>query len=298
MRVLILGKTGQVGWELQRALAPLGEVVALGRDEADLEDAAKLSAAVVNASPDVIVNAAAYTAVDKAESEVARADRINHRAVGELGEIAAQRGAWVIQYSTDYVFNGDRPGAYAETEATDPQGVYGRSKRDGETALAASGAPHLILRTSWVHAGRGQNFVRTMLRLAAERPQLRVVADQIGAPTSAALIAEVTADAVARIGRGAPIEGGIYHLTAAGETSWHGLAQEAIAEAERLGAPLMAHAGDVVAITTADYPTPAKRPVNSRLDTRKLRAALGTSLPDWQSGVRQTVAQLLERPTA
>ncbi len=298
MRVLILGKTGQVGGELQRALAPLGEIVALGRDKADLEDAATLRAAVAGASPDVIVNAAAYTAVDKAESEVARAERINHWAVGELGEIAAQTGAWVIHYSTDYVFDGNKGAPYVETDATDPQGVYGRSKRDGETALAASGAPHLILRTSWVHAGRGQNFVRTMLRLAAERPQLRVVADQIGAPTSAALIAEVTADAVARIGRGAPIAAGIYHLTAAGETSWHGLAQLAIAEAERLGAPLIAHAGDVVAIGTADYPTPAKRPANSRLDAGKLRAALGISLPDWQSGVRQTVAQLLERPTA
>ena len=298
MRLLILGKTGQVGWELQRALAPLGEVVALGRVEADLEDAAKLRAAVADASPDVIVNAAAYTAVDRAESEAARADRINHRAVGELGEIAAQRGAWVILYSTDYVFRGDAPGAYLETDVTDPQGVYGRSKRDGETALAASGAQALILRTSWVHAGHGQNFVRTMLRLAAERPQLRVVADQIGAPTSAALIAEVTAHAVARIGHGAPIAAGTYHLTAAGETSWHGLAQFAIAEAERLGAPLTAHACDVLAIGTAEYPTPARRPANSRLDTEKLRETLGISLPDWQSGVRQTVAQLLERPIA
>ena len=293
MRILVLGKTGQVGWELQRALSTLGEVIALGRDKADFEQVAQLKSAVSNASPDVIVNATAYTAVDQAESEPDRADRVNHRAAADLAELAARRGAWLVHYSTDYVFDGRKSTAYAETDETAPQSVYGRTKRDGETAVLDSKANALILRTSWVHAGRGQNFVRTILRLASEREELRVVADQVGAPTGAELIADVTAHAVAAITRGTPIAAGIYHLAAAGETTWHGLAQFAVAEARQLGAPLKMTPEGILPINTADYPTAAVRPANSRLDTRKLRKALGTTLPDWRVHASRSVAQLL-----
>ena len=293
MRLLVLGTNGQVGWELQRSLAPLGAVIALGREEADLEDAAKLRDAVAGAAPDVIVNAAAYTAVDKAESEPERADRINCRAVAELAHMAAGRGALLVHYSTDYVFDGRKPEPYVETDATAPINVYGRSKLAGEQAIAASSARHLIFRTSWVHAGHGSNFIRTMLRLAAERDSLLVVADQIGAPTSAALIADITAQAIA-----ANLAPDTYHLTASGETSWHGLAQFVIAEARAAGIPLKAGPENIAAITTAEYPTPATRPANSRLDTTKLRAALGITLPDWREGARQSVTQLIERQAA
>jgi len=293
MRLLVLGRNGQVGGELQRALAPLGEVVALGRDGADLADAAGLRRAVEDAAADVIVNAAAYTAVDKAESEPELADRINHRAVGELGAMAAARGALVVHYSTDYVFDGSGSAPYREEYATGPRSVYGASKLAGERALAASGARHLIVRTSWVHAGRGHNFIRTMLRLAGERDSLRVVADQVGAPTSAELIADVTATAIR-----AGLADGVYHLAASGQTSWHGLAQFVIGEALALGAPLRARPENVVAIATAEYPTPAARPANSRLDTTKVRQALGLVLPDWREGARRSVRQLIEGAAA
>ena len=293
MRLLLLGKNGQVGWELQRSLAPLGEVMALGREEADLADAASLRAAVATAAPDVIVNAAAYTAVDKAESEPERADRINHRAVAELAALAAARDALLVHYSTDYVFDGRKAGPYVESDPTGPLGVYGQTKLAGEAAVTASGARALVFRTSWVHAGRGGNFIRTMLRLAGERDSLRVVADQIGAPTSAALIADITAQAI-----GAALAPGVYHLTAAGETSWHGLAQFVIAEALAAGVPLRARPETVTAITTAEYPTPAARPANSRLDTAKLRRALGIALPDWREGARRSVLQSIERAAA
>ena len=293
MRLLVLGKNGQVGWELQRALAPLGEVIALGRAEADLENPAQLRNAVIAAGPGVIVNAAAYTAVDKAESEPERADRINHRAVAELAAMAADRGALLVHYSTDYVFDGRKSGPYIETDATAPRSVYGRTKLAGEAAIAASGVRHLIFRTSWVHSGRGSNFIRTMLRLAAERDSLRVVADQTGAPTSAALIAELTAQAIA-----ANLASGTYHLTAAGETSWHGLARFVIAEALAAGVPLKTTPDAVAPVTTADYPTPAARPANSRLDTTKLRTALAITLPDWRDGARRSVTELIERQAA
>ena len=293
MKLLVLGGNGQVGWELRRSLAPLGEVVALSRNEADLEDAPGLRRAVLAVEPGIIVNAAAYTAVDKAESEPARADRINHLAAGELGAMAAELGAWLIHYSTDYVFDGTKPTAYTETDEPAPQGAYARSKHDGERAIAASGARHLIFRTSWVHSARGGNFLRTILRLAAERDELRVVADQYGAPTSAELIADVTAHAVAAIARNAAPAPGIYHLAAAGETSWHGLAQFVLEEAAGAGARLRVAASGVTAIITADYPAAAPRPANSRLDTTKLRNALGIVLPDWREGARRTVCELL-----
>ncbi len=293
MRLLVLGKSGQVGWELQRALLPLGEVIALGRAEADLEDGAGLRRAVLQASADIVVNASAYTAVDKAESEPDRADRINHRAVAELAELAAGRGTWLVHYSTDYVFNGEKPLPYVETDPVGPAGAYGRSKLAGERAVAASGANALIFRTSWIHAGRGHNFIRTMLRLARDRDGLRVVADQIGAPTSAALVADVTAHAIAAIARGAAPAPGLYHLAAAGETSWHGLACFAVEEALRRGAELQTAPERIEPIPTSQYPTPARRPANSRLDTGKLRAALGLTLPDWRVPAARSVEELL-----
>lgn len=294
MRILILGKNGQVGWELQRSLAPLGEIIALGRAEADLEDPASLKWAIDSASPDIIVNASAYTAVDKAESEPERADRINHIAVGEIGGLAAARGAWVLHYSTDYVFDGAKASPYVETDATNPLNVYGRTKRDGEVALERSSARHMIFRTSWVHAGRGSNFIRTMLRLAAERDTLRVVADQLGTPTSAEFIADVTAHAVARIRHGEKVVPGLYNLTAGGETTWHGLARFVIGEAQALARPMKTPAADVAAISTSEYPTPAKRPLNSRLDNGKLLNAFELTSPDWRHHARRTVIETLQ----
>jgi dTDP-4-dehydrorhamnose reductase len=293
VRLLVLGKTGQVGGELQRALSGVGEVTALSRTDGNFEDAAQLKRSVVNAAPDVIVNAGAYTGVDKAESEPDRADRINHLAVGELAKLAAQRGAWLIHYSTDYVFDGAKTSPYVETDPVNPINLYGRTKLAGERAVLATGAKALIFRTSWVHSGRGQNFIRTMLRLAAERDSLQVVADQIGAPTSAALIADVTATAVRAIAAGTTTEGGIYHLTAAGETSWHGLARFVIETALAQGATLRVTPDAVIPIATSAYPTAAPRPANSRLETSKLRAALNLALPDWRDGAQQTVAALL-----
>lgn len=294
MRILILGKNGQVGWELQRSLAPLGEIVALGRAEVDLEDAVALRTAIRAASADIIVNASAYTAVDKAESEPDRADRVNHVAVGEIGELA--RDAWVIHYSTDYVFDGLRPsGSYAETDKTAPQTAYGRSKLLGEKALSAANPKHLILRTSWVHAARGHNFIRTILRLASEREALRVVADQFGAPTSAEFIADVTAQAVTAIADGRSAEPGVYHLAAAGETTWHGLARFVLTVANECGLGLALRPDRVEAILSSEYPTLAARPQNSRLDTSKLAATFRTTFPGWETLARRSVQELAER---
>ncbi|MDX2144509.1 MAG: dTDP-4-dehydrorhamnose reductase [Rhodospirillaceae bacterium] len=287
MKILLLGVRGQVGWELHRALSPLGDVVACGRKEADLSnlDGLRTVAAVANA--DVIVNAAAYTAVDKAETEGAQAERINHEAVAVLAAHAKRSGSILVHYSTDYVFDGTKASPYVETDATRPINFYGSTKLRGEEAIQSSGCRHLIFRTSWVYAARGGNFVRTMLRLAATRDELNVVSDQVGAPTAAELIADVTALALYR-----GLDGGLYHLTAAGETSWHGFAQLVIGEAQILGRALKAGPGQVKAIPTAAYPTPAKRPANSRMSTDKLRTALGITLPPWQHHARRVVAEL------
>ena len=293
MTLLLLGKNGQVGWELQRALLPLGAVTACGRD-ADLLDLDGLRTLIRKMKPSAIVNAAAYTAVDRAESEPDLARRINRDAPAVLAEEAARLDAWLVHYSTDYVFDGTGTGAHAETDATAPLNVYGRTKRDGEEAIAASGCRHLILRTSWVHGAHGGNFIKTMLRLAAERPALRVVADQIGAPTGAELIADVTAHALRRAMTGNDGQlSGLYHLAAAGETSWRDFAVLVLAEAQKLGAALKASPETVEAIGTSDYPTPAKRPANSRLDTQKLRKAFGIHLPPWQAPVQRVVAELV-----
>lgn len=295
MKILLTGKNGQVGHELQRTLEPLGEVIAVDRDECDLASADAIRRLVAEVAPQVIVNPAAYTAVDKAESEPHLAQAINGTAPGVLGEAAARLGALVVHYSTDYVFDGSMPGAYLETDAPNPQSIYGKTKLAGERALQASGADYLIFRTSWVFGAHGANFAKTMLRLAAERDALKVVADQFGAPTSAALLAEVTAQALARYqtqGRaGFPF--GLYHLVADGCTTWHEYAQTVVRAAQQAGRPLRLTADDVLPITTADYPLPAPRPYNSRLDTSRLRQAFGLELPAWQSGLDDVLQQIL-----
>ncbi|MCY1669357.1 dTDP-4-dehydrorhamnose reductase [Rhizobium sp. SL86] len=294
MRLLLTGKNGQVGFELQRALAPLGEVAALDRTVCDLEDEASVRDAVRQFKPDVIVNPAAYTAVDRAESEEGRAHAINACAPAILGEEAARLGALVVHYSTDYVFDGKADGYYRETDATGPQGIYGKTKLAGEEALAATGARHVIFRTSWVFGAHGANFAKTMLRLAGERETLGVVADQIGAPTSAALIADVSAHVIRQLAATKTTDlDGIYHLVASGETNWHAYACHVIDYARAKGHAIQVAPDAIRAIATADYPTPAKRPANSRLDTRKLRDTFGLTLPDWKVGVDHVLEQIL-----
>jgi dTDP-4-dehydrorhamnose reductase len=298
MKILLTGKNGQVGFELQRALAPLGEIVAVDQDECDLSDAAAIRDLIRSVKPGVIVNPAAYTAVDKAESDTAAAEAVNARAPGVIGEEAARLGAWVAHFSTDYVFDGTKREPYVEADATNPQGVYGRSKRDGELALQASGARHLILRTSWVVGAHGNNFAKTMLRLAAEREQLSVVADQFGVPTSAALLADLTALLVRQVQLKGPDDFafGLYHAVPAGETTWHECACFVIEQALRAGKPLKAKPENIKAITTAEYPTPARRPANSRLNTTRFRQTFGLQLPSWQSGLQHILEEILSRP--
>lgn len=297
MKILLLGKNGQVGWELQRSLAPLGELIALDRHQADglngdLSNPEALRATIRQVQPDVIVNAAAYTAVDKAESETELADRVNGIAAGVMAEEAAASGAWLVHYSTDYVFNGQGTAAWRETDAVAPVNHYGFSKLAGERAITASGCKHLIFRTSWVYGARGNNFAKTMLRLASDRETLSVVADQIGAPTGADLIADVTAQAL-RQALQQPELAGLYHLAAAGEVSWHGYASEVIAFAKANGELLAVKA--IEPVETTAYPTPAHRPLNSRLNTQKLRATFSLHLPDWQSGVTRMLREILNK---
>jgi len=299
-RILLLGKNGQVGWELQRSLASLGELTALDRDGApgfcgDLTDLSGIAATIRDVRPDLIVNAAAYTLVDKAESEPELAKRLNADAPGLLAEEAARLGAWLVHYSTDYVFDGSGTQPWKEDDPSGPLSVYGATKRQGELAIQASGAKALIFRTSWVYAARGHNFIKTMLRLAKERSALSIVADQIGAPTSAELIADVTALAAHRLLHDPQSEtlSGLYHLVAAGENSWYGFARFALAEAERAGVQLKVGAHDVSAIPTEAYPTPAPRPLNSRLCTHKLEQAFEMKMPAWQIGVQRMIQELL-----
>jgi dTDP-4-dehydrorhamnose reductase len=295
LKILLLGKNGQVGWELQRALSPLGELRACDRSEANLDDPESLRQLVQEYAPDVIVNAAAYTAVDKAETDVECATRVNTQSLAVLAEEAKRLNAWLVHYSTDYVFNGTKVGFYQETDTTAPLSVYGQTKRDGEIAITESGCKHLIFRTSWVFASRGGNFAKTMLRLSAERDSLNVVADQFGAPTSAELIADVTALAIYRLQHDASLAAsasGIYHLVATGETSWHGYAQFVISEATRLGAALKTQPDHVNPIPASAYPVPAARPQNSRLDTAKLRERFNIQLPNWQYHVQRLVREL------
>lgn len=300
MKILLLGSNGQVGWELQRSLAPLGEVVALQREGSanpqglcgNLEDPEALVHSVRSVRPAVIVNAAAYTAVDKAETDADRAKAVNATAPGLLAREAASLGAWLVHYSTDYVFDGSGDQPWREDDATAPLSVYGRTKLEGEQAIRHSGCQHLILRTSWVYAARGGNFAKTMLRLAAEREELKVIADQVGAPTGADLLADVTALVLHRL-QMRPELGGTYHCTAAGQTSWHGYACHVIEWARAHGQALRVAPEAVRAIPSAGYPTPAQRPLNSRLDTFKLRHAFGLHLPPWQHGVERMLMETL-----
>lgn len=291
MKILILGATGQVGWELRRSLATLGDVRALNRAEADLADLDRLSAVVRAAQADVIINAAAYTAVDKAESERDLATRINAAAPGVLAAEAARAHALLVHYSTDYIFDGAKTGAYVETDAPAPLSHYGQSKWEGEEAVRASGCRYLIFRTSWVYAARGKNFARTILNAAKTRDSLRVVNDQIGAPTSAELIADVTALCLSRLSGG---RAGTYHLTAAGETSWHGYAEKLLKRAAAKGHVFKATS--VAAIPSSEYPTPAKRIANSRLNTDKLRSTFGVNLPAWDADLDRLIDELEPRP--
>ncbi|RON77853.1 dTDP-4-dehydrorhamnose reductase [Pseudomonas fluorescens] len=297
MKILLLGKNGQVGWELQRSLAPLGELIALDRHTVDglcgdLSDLDALRATIRQIKPDVIVNAAAYTAVDKAESETELANRVNGYASGIIAEEAATLGAWLIHYSTDYVFSGQGSAPWQETDEVSPVNHYGASKLAGEQAISASGCKYLIFRTSWVYSARGNNFAKTMLRLATDRDTLNVIADQIGAPTGADLIADVTA-LVIRQAMQRPELSGLYHLAASGEVSWHGYASHVISFAQDNGEQLAVKT--VSPIDTTAYPTPARRPLNSRLNTQKLRDNFSLHLPDWQSGVTRMLREVLNK---
>ena len=299
MKILLLGKNGQVGWELQRSLAPLGELVALDLDSpgplsADLSRPASLAATVRAVAPDVIVNAAAHTAVDKAESEPALAQAINADAPAVLAHEAAARGARLVHYSTDYVFDGSGNTPWREDSPTGPLNVYGRSKLAGEEAIRASGCRHLILRTSWVYGARGGNFARTMLKLAQEREQLRVIDDQVGAPTGADLLADLTAHLL-RATRTQAELGGTYHAVASGETSWHGYATHVIEFARAAGLPIRVARAAIEAVPTSAFPTPAARPHNSRLSTERLRRDFGLTLPDWRFGVERMLTEVLGR---
>ncbi|WP_374623550.1 dTDP-4-dehydrorhamnose reductase [Devosia sp.] len=296
MKLVIFGRDGQVGTALLAALAPLGEVVAYGRAGADFEEPGAAAALVRRERPDLVVNAAAYTAVDRAEVEPDRARRINAVTPGEVARAAAEIGARMIHYSTDYVFDGEKSAPYVETDATAPLNVYGTSKRDGEIAVLAEGG-HFVLRTSWVHAPGGSNFIAKILNLAQSRDELKVIDDQIGAPTSARLIAETTAALIRRLAGDRPPAGGIYHLTAAGETSWNGYARFIIAAAAAAGVALRARPETVLPVPSSAFPTPARRPRNSRLSTGKLRDALGIDLPDWRDDVASTLKTLLPEPT-
>ncbi len=298
MRIVLLGKNGQVGHELQRTLLPLGPVSAFDRKECDLADPAALASALREAAPAVIVNAAAYTAVDKAQSDQDAARRVNTDAVAEIANIARATGALLVHYSTDYVFDGESAAAYVESDFTNPQNIYGATKLAGEAAIIESGCDALIFRTSWVYSNHGGNFLKTMLRLARDRDSLNVVADQHGTPTSAELIADLTLVAIAAHRQG-QLSSGIYHLTADGSTSWHQFAQHIIGRANDNGAALKLSSENIHAIGTDQYPTAAQRPKNSTLSTAKLRQALGIALPDWTVHANRAIDQLtkLETPT-
>ncbi len=296
MKLLLLGKGGQVGWELQRSLAPLGELVALDFDSTDLHAdfsrPEQLAETVLKVRPDVIVNAAAHTAVDKAESEPDFARKLNATSPGVVAQAAQQIGALMVHYSTDYVFDGSGTRPWKEDDATGPLSVYGQTKLEGEQLVAQHCARHLIFRTSWVYAARGGNFAKTMLRLAKERDKLTVIDDQFGAPTGAELLADITAHAI-RATLQDPAKSGLYHVIAGGETTWCGYARFVLELAQQAGTELKAGPDAVEAVPTSAFPTPAKRPHNSRLDTSKLQSTFGLRLPPWQEGVARMLRETL-----
>ncbi|OOS26631.1 dTDP-4-dehydrorhamnose reductase [Moraxella porci DSM 25326] len=298
MKILLLGKNGQVGFELDRSLQPLGQVYALDRHSnadglcGDVANFDAITHAFDQIRPDIVVNATAYTAVDKAETDTVQAELINHLAVKHLAELAKQHQAQLIHYSTDYVFDGTGETAWTEEDSTGPINVYGQTKRQGELALEQSGAKFINLRTSWVYGTYGNNFIKTMLKLGASRETLGIIADQIGSPTGASLIADITAQIIRQYHlNSASIEMGHYHLAARGECSWYDYAKFIFDVAREKGADLMVK--QVNAIGTADYPTPAKRPHNSRLNTSKLQRNFSLHLPHWQQGVRQVLGELI-----
>jgi dTDP-4-dehydrorhamnose reductase len=298
MKILLFGKSGQVGWELQRSLAPLGEVIAVDFDSqelcGDFTNIQGITQTVRAVAPDIIVNAAAHTAVDKAESEPELVRTINSLAPTMLAQEAKRSGAWLIHYSTDYVFDGSGDKPWLETDDTGPLNVYGETKLEGEQFIRQSGCKHLIFRTSWVYGARGGNFAKTMLRLAKERDSLSVINDQIGAPTGAELLADITAHAI-RTSLLKPELSGLYHVVAAGETSWHGYASFVIDIAQKAGISMWITPEDVLPVPTSAYNTPAKRPLNSRLDTSKFQAAFDLKLPHWQSGVNRMLTEILDK---
>ncbi|ELW9446226.1 dTDP-4-dehydrorhamnose reductase [Burkholderia cenocepacia] len=288
--ILVTGVNGQVGFELLRSLQGLGRVVACDRSMLDLSDLDRVRSVVRELKPSIIVNPAAYTAVDKAETDVDAARRLNVEVPRAFAEEATRLGAALVHYSTDYVFDGTKEGAYVETDATNPQNVYGLTKLEGEQAIAATGCAHLILRTSWVYGRRGKNFLLTMLKLGSERPELRVVADQVGAPTWSKTIATATAHIVAQALAADDADwwaqrSGVYHFTSAGATSWHGFAEAIFAQA------MGEHAPKVLPIPASDYPVPAKRPSNSRLSHDKLTEAFGLRLPDWADALKLCLSE-------
>ena len=298
MKILLLGKRGQVGWELQRSLAPLGEIVALSSGSqnycGDFTNLQGLTDTVRQVKPDIIINAAAHTAVDKAESEPELARIINADAVAVLAREAKLLDAWLIHYSTDYVFDGSGVKPWSEVDVTGPLGVYGATKLSGEQAIQNSGCKHLIFRTSWVYSALGNNFAKTMLRLAAERDTLTVIDDQVGVPTGADLLADVTAHVIRSV-LNTPALGGLYHLVAAGETTWHGYARFVIDFARKNGQQLKTIPESISPVPSSAFPTPAQRPKNSRLDTRKLQTNFNLALPQWEVGVAQMLTEYLER---
>jgi dTDP-4-dehydrorhamnose reductase len=288
MNILLLGKTGQAGFELHRTLAPLGPITAPSRAELDLTKEQAVADYLEAHNPDLIVNAAAWTAVDAAEQQQTEARRLNAGLPEQLAKYSAEQGAFLVHYSSDYVYPGNGTEPWKETSATGPLSVYGQTKLQGDQAIQQSGCEHLIFRTSWVYSARGNNFMKTMLRLAQSKPELNIVADQIGAPTPARLIAQITAMAIQ-----SHIPNGLYHLAPRGETSWHGFAQEIFRQATEQGEQLAMGPDNAHPIPTSDYPTPAKRPLNSRMDLSKLEAALNIQLPDWQSQLALTMGEYI-----
>lgn len=295
MKILLFGKNGQVGWELERSLAPLGLLLALDRHNqslcGDLSDLKGIAQTVETVQPDVIVNAAAYTAVDNAETDIVQAELINSRAPQTLAQAAKACGAWLVHYSTDYVFDGSGNRAWSEQDAVNPLSVYGRTKLQGEQAIQASGCQYLIFRTSWVYAARGQNFAKTMIRLAQQREQLSVINDQFGAPTGAELLADTTAHAI-RLAKQRHDVAGLYHLVAGGETNWFEYAAYVLDFARQSGVDLKLPENALQAIPTIQYPTPAKRPLNSRLNTEKFKTTFDLDLPDWRMGVERMLMEI------
>lgn len=297
MKILLFGKNGQVGWELQRSLAPLGDLIALSSSSTDFcgdfRDFSGIQHTIRTLKPDVIVNAAAYTAVDKAEQEPALARTLNAETPGLLAQEARHLNARLIHYSTDYVFNGSGDRPFVETDPPESLNVYGQTKLEGEQHIQSSGCSHLIFRTSWVYATFGNNFIKTILRLAQQRDSLKIVNDQIGSPTGAELIADITAYAL--LLRHQPLASGIYHLTAKGYTSWFEYAKIILANAEASNYPLKVQSCNLQPIPTSEFPLPAQRPLNSRLDTGKLEQSMGLQLPEWQTGVQRTLAEIISK---